>query len=196
MSKLLTSTVFIRSRPRFLNPRQQFLPAQFLHNSVQDQVDVFIVQSGELAAAAFVPVATTQALTNLGSGFLVERIRLRTLLALALTLQALALWLAPHLGPGWFALLYGLNLGAVFGLQRTVSSVAWAKYFGRLHLGAIAGFSSTILVGASALGPMPMGIARDLLGSYTTTLNLLGFIPLVLAGASLFVDRPQRREEQ
>ena len=149
-----------------------------------------------LAAAAFVPVATTQALTNLGSGFLVERIRLRTLLALALTLQALALWLAPHLGPGWFALLYGLNLGAVFGLQRTVSSVAWAKYFGRLHLGAIAGFSSTILVGASALGPMPMGIARDLLGSYTTTLNLLGFIPLVLAGASLFVDRPQRREEQ
>ncbi|MEZ4713349.1 MAG: MFS transporter [Caldilineaceae bacterium] len=148
-----------------------------------------------LAAAAFVPVAATQALTNLGSGFLVERIRLRTLLAMALALQAMALWLAPHLGPGWLALFYGLNLGAVFGLQRTVSSVAWAKYFGRLHLGTIAGFSSTILVGASALGPMPMGIARDLLGSYTTTLNLLGFVPLVLAGASLFVDRPRRREE-
>lgn len=149
-----------------------------------------------LAAAAFVPVATTQAVTNLGSGFLVERIRLRTLLSISLLLQTLALWLTPYLSSSWLVLLFGVNLGAIFGLQRTVSSVAWAKYFGRLHLGAIAGFSSTILVAASALGPMPMGIARDLLGSYTTTLRILAVIPLVLAGASLFVDRPQRREGQ
>ena len=40
---------------------------------------------------------------------------------------------------------------------------------------------------------MPMGIARDLLGSYGLTLKLLAILPLVLAVASLFVDRPEKK---
>ncbi|MCB0126282.1 MAG: hypothetical protein KDE58_28690, partial [Caldilineaceae bacterium] len=69
----------------------------------------------------------------------------------------------------------------------------WAKYYGRRHLGSITGVTTTVTVGASALGPMPMGIARDLLGSYGLTLKLLAILPLVLAVASLFVDRPEKK---
>lgn len=145
-----------------------------------------------LAAAAYVPLAFTTAITNLGSGFLVDRVRLRVLMAIALFLQILSLWMVSYLSNLWLALLFGVVLGATTGLQRTVSTVAWAKYYGRQNLGSITGITTTVTVAASALGPMPMGIARDLLGSYGTTLQLLSLIPSVLAVASLFVDRPTK----
>jgi len=149
-------------------------------------------QSAALAALAYVPVAITTALTNLASGFLVDRVRLRVLMALALMLQALSMWMVPHLGVVTLAMVFGVVIGATSGLMRTVNTVAFAKYYGRLHLGAIAGVTSTVLVASSALGPMPMGLARDLLGNYATTLNLLTLLPLGLAIACLFVDRPVR----
>jgi cyanate permease len=70
--------------------------------------------------------------------------------------------------------------------------VIWAKYFGRQHLGSITGVASLISAAGSAVGPMPMGIARDRLGSYTMTLTLLAVLPLVLAAVALFARRPQR----
>lgn len=148
--------------------------------------------SATLAATAFGPVAITMAITNLAGGFLVDHMRLRTLLAWGLILQTLSLWLVSYLSNATLALTFGIILGVTFGLMRTVHVVAWAKYYGRLHLGSITGITTTVTVAASALGPMPMGIARDLLGSYGPTLAVLSIIPLVLAIASLFVDRPQK----
>jgi MFS transporter, OFA family, oxalate/formate antiporter len=145
-----------------------------------------------MAAASYVPIAVTSAALNLASGILVDRIRLRVMMALALLLQALSLWMVAFLGTAALALAFGIVIGATTGLMRTVSTVAWAKYYGRRHLGSISGVTSTVLVAASALGPLPMGVARDWLGTYTTTLNVLAVIPLALAVASLFVDRPAR----
>lgn len=150
--------------------------------------------SPTLAATAYVPLAFVTAATNLGSGFIVDRVRLRVLMSAALVLQTLSLWMVTSLSSWWLAMAFGVILGATNGLQRTVSTVAWAKYYGRRHLGSITGVTTTVTVGASALGPMPMGIARDLLGSYGLTLKLLAIIPLVLAVASLFVDRPEKKE--
>jgi len=151
--------------------------------------------SAALAATSFVPVAVTTAITNLGSGFLVDRVRLRVLMAISLVLQVVSLWMVSYLSSIFLAMAFGVVLGATNGLQRTISTVAWAKYYGRLHLGSITGVTTTVLVASSALGPMPMGIARDLLGSYGATLKLLAIIPLVLAIACLFVDRPEKPAE-
>lgn len=145
-----------------------------------------------VAASAFVPVALTTALVNLLGGFLVDRISARYLLALALFFQAVVLVLAHSLGSVSMALLYGVVLGTTSGLQRTVSSVIWANYFGRRYLGSITGFTTTILVASSALGPMPFGVARDLLGTYNFILNVTAIIPLVLAVVALFLRRPQK----
>ena len=148
--------------------------------------------SATLAATAFGPVAITMAITNLASGFLVDRMRLRTLLASGLLLQTVSLWLVSYLSNATLAIVFGIMLGILFGLMRTVHVVAWAKYYGRRHLGSITGVTSTVTAAASALGPMPMGIAREMLGSYGPTLAALSIIPLVLAITSLFVDRPQK----
>ena len=102
--------------------------------------------------------------------------------------------MVPYLDITGLLLVFGILLGLTFGMMRTVRMVAWARYFGRQHLGAIAGLTSTILAGSSALGPMVMGIARDQLGSYNSTLNILAFLPLAFGIACLFVDRPTKVE--
>ncbi|MEZ4639115.1 MAG: MFS transporter [Caldilineaceae bacterium] len=149
-----------------------------------------------VAASAFVPVALTTALVNLVGGFLVDRISARFLLAAALICQAAVLVMAHSLSSVTLALLYGVILGSTMGLQRTVSSVIWANYFGRRYLGSITGATTTIMIAGSAFGPMPFGIARDMMGSYNFLLNVLAVVPLALAVVALFLRRPQKADSQ
>ena len=120
------------------------------------------------------------------------RVPLRLMLALSLLLQIVSLVMGPRLSGVPMALAYGAILGLTSGLMRTVTGVAWAHYFGRQHLGAIAGLAATIGQAGSALGPMPLGIARDLMGRYDTALLVSAALPLALAVACLVVRAPQR----
>jgi hypothetical protein len=52
------------------------------------------------------------------------------------------------------------------------------------------GTGQMISVVGTSLGPLPLGIAFDLLGSYTTTLRLLALLPLACATAALFLRTP------
>ena len=146
-----------------------------------------------IAAAVFVPVGLTQAVVILSSGVLVDRVPARFLLAVALVVQALSLAMTGLMRSVVLALTYGVLLGVTGGLMRMVGSVVWASYFGRRHLGSITGVTSVILIGVSALGPVPLGIARDVSGSYNTLLNVMAVLSLGLAVASLFASRPRRR---
>ena len=74
-----------------------------------------------------------------------------------------------------------------------VSNVIWAKFYGRLHLGSITGVTTTLMVASSALGPMPLGVARDILGSYTVVLIGFAGLPFILAAATLLYCRPPKR---
>ena len=143
-----------------------------------------------VAASVFVPIAVTTAAVSLVSGALVGRIRMRVILALALFFQALALMMAQFLGSVELAFVYGVVLGVILGLAGTVGSVAWAMYFGRQHLGSISGFTVTVGVIGTALGPLPFGVARDLMGSYDLALTVTAVLPLLLGVLTLFVPRP------
>ncbi|MEA3407591.1 MAG: MFS transporter [Chloroflexota bacterium] len=146
------------------------------------------------AAAAFLPIAVTVGIVNLTSGMLVDRIPVRFLLCVALLLQATSLVMAPRLQGRTMASIYGVVMGMTTGLQFTVSTVIWATYYGRRHLGSIRGAASLVTIGGSALGPMPMGVARDLLGSYDLALTVAAALPLALALLALTVRRPTREE--
>ena len=109
--------------------------------------------SSTVAASVFVPIAATGALMQLASGIALGRIPLHVLLALTLALDALVLVLAPTLSSVAMAYGFGAIMGIQAGIEMLVASVVYANYFGRRHLGSIAGFASTVLVAASALGP-------------------------------------------
>ncbi|MCP4418317.1 MAG: MFS transporter [Chloroflexi bacterium] len=148
--------------------------------------------SASVAASVYVPIAVTTALVNLGGGFLIDRIAPRYLLATALFFQAICLGLVQFLSGVEIAFLYGIFLGVTSGFTRIVSSVVWASYFGRRHLGSIAGLSTPISVAASAFGPLLFGVGRDLMGAYNTVLTLSAIVPLFLGLAALFLRKPQK----
>lgn len=150
--------------------------------------------SADVAASVYVPIAVTTALVTLSSGPLVDRIPLRFALSAALLLQASALWIAQFLTGVPLAFLYGIVLGTATGLFRIVSAVAWAHYFGREHLGSISGTATTISVFGAAMGPLPFGVARDLLGSYNGALSILSLLPLALGITSLLMSPPHKTE--
>jgi len=144
-----------------------------------------------IAAGAFMKVALTGALVRIASGVLLDRIPVRLLLFAALLGQTASLLIAPRLSAST-AWVYLTVLGVTGSLQMTVSAVIWAKYFGRKHLGSITGVAALLNVGGSALGPMPMGIARDMFGSYNLGLTVLAVLPFTLGIVVLFSQRPRR----
>ena len=149
--------------------------------------------SSTVTASVFVPIAATAALMQLASGIALRRIPLHMLLVVVLFLDSLILIVAPAVSSVESAYGFGVIMGIQGGIEMLVASIIYANYFGRQHLGSIAGFAWTVLVGSSALGPMPIGIARDLMGSYTTVLSACAALPFALALICLFFCRPPAR---
>lgn len=144
-----------------------------------------------LAALVFAPIAITSAIVNLGGGLLADRVPANYLLGGALLLLSLGLVMALYLSGTIMAMMYGMMLGTSIGLIVLVQNIIWANYFGREYLGSITGVATTILMVGNGLGPVPLGIARDLLGSYDLALFVLALLPLLLGLSSLFVGKPQ-----
>jgi sugar phosphate permease len=98
--------------------------------------------SSTVAASVFVPIATTGAVVQLIAGLLVGRLHLRVLLAVALILEAAILVTATRLTSVPLAYAFGVGWEIQGGIEILVMGVIFANYFGRLHLGAIAGFDA------------------------------------------------------
>lgn len=82
--------------------------------------------------------------------------------------------------------------GIMTGLFAVLNSVSWPRYYGRLHLGAITGQVTMMMVFASALGPILFSLSLTLFGSY----QLAGWICLVifacLAIGAFRAENPQK----
>ena len=86
--------------------------------------------------------------------------------------------------------MFGGTLGVMNVAWGATGAVVWAQYYGREHLGAIGGAGMSIAIVGSSLGPMVMGVARDLMGSYVPLFNLIAFLPLAVA--RLFARPPSK----
>jgi len=146
--------------------------------------------AASIAAAVFVPLGLTQAILRLPVGIVVDLIPPRFVLAVGLVLQAVVLWMAPRLTTTTSALVYGGVFGTMQVAWGATGAVMWAKYFGRLHLGSITGAAISIAIVGTALGPLAMALARDLMGTYAVFFNLSAFLPLALAVGCLLVRPP------
>jgi MFS transporter, OFA family, oxalate/formate antiporter len=147
-----------------------------------------------VAASVFVPVALAAALANLAGGVLTDRVPIRFLLAFGLLLQAMSLVMAQFLQGTGTAFLFGIILGATNGVSRAVGTVVWPSYFGRENLGSILGFTAAAGVVGAALGPLPFGFVRDVVGSYQLVLFTSAGICILLSVIALTVRKPVKKQ--
>jgi len=84
-------------------------------------------------------------------------------------------------------------LGTVIGGVQQLQAQAWPDYFGRRHVGAIAGLTTLLIVPAMAMGPLIAALSFDLLGTYRVVFTAFA-IAAYIAGAFFWLAKPPRLE--
>ncbi|WP_129668484.1 MFS transporter, partial [Phytoactinopolyspora endophytica] len=143
------------------------------------------------AAGNFLWQTIAMLLATLATGALVDRIRPRWLIVVAMALLAGGLVLGARVTPGLLAVAFGALLGAAGGSMRVLEASTFPRYFGTAHLGTIRGVVVSVSVGSTAFGPLIYATAHDWTGSYTDVLLATAPIPVLIAIAALIVKPPR-----
>jgi MFS family permease len=157
-------------------------------------VDIF-EQAGRdqvQAFAYFLPQAVVATSVNLVASWFADKTPLKPhlVLMLAAFVTGASGLLNLHADWGWWLLVIGFGVGG--GLWGVLSNLAFVRHFGRLHLGAISGLSTSLTVFASAIGPLLFSAAVDLFASYDAAVWVCLVLNLVLLGAAVVI----RQREQ
>ena len=142
------------------------------------------------AAANFLPQTAAALLATLAVGALIDRLPPKVVLAAAMAILACGVFSARLVTPGWAAVGYGILLGTSGGLLRIVESATLPRYVGTAHLGAIRGTAHTVVIAASAFGPLAVSLGHDLTGDYGPVLVALTAVPVLAALAVLLARKP------
>jgi len=141
--------------------------------------------SGEWITGTYIFYALAGIVTVLLAGPLVDRFRARRVIQIMLIPligACLMLAVADH---ALWAIPYMIMMGLHTGLIHTSASALWAELYGPKHLGAIKSLYLALMVFASAVGPVVMGMLMDAgLSIYQVCSLFGGFIAL---GAVLIV---------
>ena len=93
---------------------------------------------------------------------------------------------------GW-GIFYGFLFGAGVGGLHTLLRLAWADYYGRLHLGAIRGLTLPAQIGGQAIGPVVSGFMFDASGGYRVPFIIFASA-VGLAALMVLTAVPPRKE--
>ncbi|MEM9658314.1 MAG: MFS transporter, partial [Planctomycetota bacterium] len=145
--------------------------------------------SDAVAARAPMMMAAGMAAMQLFGGVLADRLAIRWLAVAALA--GMSLGCSVMAAGGGRALLAGYGVyGLAQGLMTIIAGTAWARYFGRAHLGKIRGTAITAAVGSSSAGPFILGASADYLGGFEPSLWLFAAAAAALSIASWWATPP------
>ena len=145
-----------------------------------------------LAVKIFVPISVISVSLGFVVGWLVDRQPILRLVRFMALSEAVMFATAGHLDDPvlrWVAI---GAWGCVGGCYGPLTVAALPRLFGRLHLGAISGTMTMVLILASALGPAYLAWFRDMTATYRIGLYLSAALPLALFTASFMVRRRGR----
>ena len=142
------------------------------------------------AASVFTVTALTMVIFMPVFGRLLDRYRTQSLFSATLVLMACSLAAMSQVQGVATALMFGALFGLTSAAQHTHMAFVWPRFFGRAHLGSIQGCATTINVVGASIGPLPLGMAYDSVGSYSAALLALAIIPVGCAIAVLFIRAP------
>ncbi len=127
------------------------------------------------------------------AGWATDRFPSRYILFFAMLVLSAANLLALTLPVIWLVVAYSLLLGLQGSIFRSTAAVVWINYYGRLHQGAIRGMAWSVMILASALGPLPVAVSIDKWNSYDPVLYLFITLPLLAAAAVWSAHPPQKK---
>lgn len=143
------------------------------------------------AVTIFIPAALVAVAVEFSGSWLSDYIKLKYLAMVQMTgLVVLSLAMA-WLSEGMPVILVILGIGLMQGMFSITSSVAWPRFFGRRHLGAISGFVMSLVVAGSAVGPYVFSFVHDLAGSYAPAALACAAVGAVLLLAAGRAERPR-----
>ena len=73
----------------------------------------------------------------------------------------------------------------------TLFGYLWPRYFGRRHIGSVQGTGQMIGVIGASIGPIPLGMAFDLIDDYALTLVGLAILPALVGILTQFLKEPK-----
>jgi cyanate permease len=142
----------------------------------------------------FLPMAIINVIANLSAGWISDRIRLKWILLVMMAGQALGGVALLFLDVPAARALVVIGFGISGGLFGTLIGVAWPRFFGTVHLGAISGLNMSVMVLASSLGPILFGALYDRTGSYDLGVMACVGMSLAIFTAGLWANNPQMAE--
>ena len=151
------------------------------------QVSILTAQgvSAAIAARVFPVSALTMVVAMPLVGRLFDRFRTRFVFAAGLCVLAASLAGITMVQGLASALLYSAFFGLTNAFSMTMFGYLMPRYFGRKHLGSLQGTGQMVAVVGASLGPLPVGLAFDHLGSPALTLQLLAIYPIACALAAI-----------
>jgi cyanate permease len=124
-------------------------------------------QDKEMALGIFVPMSITAIVVQFIFGYISDFVRLKYLLMffmMGMLTTSVGLSLLGRLDAAYWMIITGN--GIVWGLYTVLIAVTWPRFYGLKNLGAISGFSLSLAVIGSALGPYLFSLSYRLTGHY------------------------------
>lgn len=146
--------------------------------------------SEEVIVGIFLPKALASTAVGFAVGLLCDRIRLPFIFMFMMGFQVMGIIAMAHLDRSGMLTLAVVGLGVSAGCFATLSTVVLPKFFGRAHLGAIAGVQMMMIVIGSAIGPSLLANFKAVTGSYNGGLYACCLFAPVVVLLMLFVKAP------
>ena len=133
--------------------------------------------------------ATASIISSFIGGFLVDRFTAAKIAPLFVALLSLAAMMLYFTTPGVMVYAYFTIYGLVQGGAYTATTPIWAEIYGTKHLGGIKAIAQSMMVFASAMSPVTLGLMIDAGFSLGALLSTLGLIPLVCGAMAYIATR-------
>jgi MFS transporter, OFA family, oxalate/formate antiporter len=147
--------------------------------------------TAEKAMGIFVPTSLVAVTVQFVFSSLSDYVKLKYLLILFLMgmlASSTGLFLLTGQDAAYYIMIAGN--GIVWGMYAVLVGVTWPRFFGLKNLGAISGFSLSVIVFGSALGPYLFSLSLKYAGSYGVVALFCMALSVILLLLSVRADNP------
>ncbi len=128
-------------------------------------------------------------LSSFAGGYLVDKFSAQRIAPITVSGLTIAVFTLYLIGPGIGVFVYFVIFGIAQGLAYATTTPIWAEIYGTKHLGAIKAIAQSMMVFASAMSPVTLGLMIDMNWSLSSLFLALGAIPIIAGICSYFAVR-------